>query len=79
VKTADQATFLREQRCDRAQGYFFARPTEASDLDGLLSTDAHNWWDGEGVRRSSVSPPAVAVAQKPVDGDGGQGLVLGSS
>ena len=42
VETLDQLLRLRELGCDFAQGYFFARPQPAADLDALLN------WDMEG-------------------------------
>jgi EAL domain-containing protein (putative c-di-GMP-specific phosphodiesterase class I) len=36
VETDDQATFLRLLRCERAQGYLFARPMPAEALEVLL-------------------------------------------
>ncbi len=36
VEEAVQLEFLREQRCDLAQGYFMARPLSAQDMTSLL-------------------------------------------
>jgi len=36
VETADHVSFLLEQACDEAQGYFFARPLSAKDLEEKL-------------------------------------------
>ena len=36
VETSDQVAHLRELGCDLAQGYFFARPQPAADLERLL-------------------------------------------
>ena len=36
VETREQATFLRAQGCDMAQGYLFARPQSAADLEHFL-------------------------------------------
>jgi diguanylate cyclase (GGDEF)-like protein len=36
VEKAEQLEFLREQRCDLAQGYFMARPLSAQDMTAML-------------------------------------------
>lgn len=36
VETAAQLAFLREQRCDRAQGTYFSRPIPGDELVGML-------------------------------------------
>jgi EAL domain-containing protein (putative c-di-GMP-specific phosphodiesterase class I) len=36
VETGDQVSHLRRLGCDLAQGYFFARPQPAADLERLL-------------------------------------------
>ena len=36
VESAAQLDFLREQRCDLAQGYFMARPLTAQDMTAML-------------------------------------------
>src|SRR5581483_10561292 len=42
VETADQVGHLRELGCDMAQGYFFARPQPAEDIEALLEqTNCH--------------------------------------
>jgi len=41
VETEDQATFLRLLRCERAQGYLFARPMPAAELVKLFSQKAN--------------------------------------
>ncbi|HYT38325.1 MAG TPA: EAL domain-containing protein, partial [Acidimicrobiia bacterium] len=40
VETGDQVTHLRRLGCDLAQGYFFARPQPAVDLERLLDAGA---------------------------------------
>ena len=36
VETAEQAEYLREFGCDRAQGYLYARPQPAEAIPALL-------------------------------------------
>jgi EAL domain-containing protein (putative c-di-GMP-specific phosphodiesterase class I) len=36
VETMEQLVFLRERRCDQAQGFYFSRPVSASDVAELL-------------------------------------------
>jgi diguanylate cyclase (GGDEF)-like protein len=40
VEDGDQVAHLRKLGCDQAQGYFFARPQSAEDLEGLLDAGA---------------------------------------
>jgi len=40
VETRDQAARLRTLGCDQAQGYFYARPGSAADIDDLLLAEA---------------------------------------
>ncbi|MCX8129982.1 MAG: EAL domain-containing protein [Clostridia bacterium] len=39
VETVDQLTFLKEQGCDKVQGYFFSKPLPAEELEALLKQD----------------------------------------
>ena len=36
VESAGQMGFLREQRCDRSQGFYFAHPLPAEEITDLL-------------------------------------------
>lgn len=38
VETIDQLTYLRNHHCDEGQGYYFSKPTPASDCTALLQT-----------------------------------------
>jgi diguanylate cyclase (GGDEF)-like protein/PAS domain S-box-containing protein len=38
VETAEQAAFLRSEQCEEAQGFFYARPLSASELETYLYT-----------------------------------------
>jgi diguanylate cyclase (GGDEF)-like protein/PAS domain S-box-containing protein len=49
VETAEQLAWLRERRCDLAQGYLIARPLAADELDRL-----DGWATGVGAPRPSV-------------------------
>jgi len=40
VETVDQVIHLRQLGCDQAQGYFFARPQPAAELERLLESGA---------------------------------------
>ena len=42
VETAEQAAFLRAQRCDRVQGFYYAQPMDRSDCTTFLA--------GRGIR-----------------------------
>ena len=48
VETVEQIAHLRMLGCDEAQGYYFARPQPAAELDGLLRRDR--------VAEAAVSP-----------------------
>ncbi len=37
VETKEQLEFLRHERCDRVQGYFFSRPLPAAEITALLA------------------------------------------
>ena len=39
VETAEQCRFLRLNRCDAMQGYFFSRPVPAAELEVILRSD----------------------------------------
>ncbi len=38
IETIEQLDFLRERRCDCAQGYYLARPLPAASVTELLSS-----------------------------------------
>jgi diguanylate cyclase (GGDEF)-like protein len=42
VETASELEYLRDQNCDRAQGYYFGRPVQSARLKGLFSRSAKN-------------------------------------
>ena len=39
VETAAQAAFLRAEKCEELQGYFYAKPMAANDLEAFLRTN----------------------------------------
>jgi diguanylate cyclase (GGDEF)-like protein/PAS domain S-box-containing protein len=39
VETQDQFDFLRENKCDEIQGYFFSRPVTASEFEAMVEFD----------------------------------------
>ena len=40
VETEDQLKALRDDGCDLAQGYVFARPSTGADLQALVASEA---------------------------------------
>jgi polar amino acid transport system substrate-binding protein len=36
VETKEQLCFLKNEGCDRAQGYFFSKPLPASEIEKML-------------------------------------------
>jgi diguanylate cyclase (GGDEF)-like protein/PAS domain S-box-containing protein len=42
VESADQLAHLKELRCQRAQGFYLARPMPAVDIDRLIA-ESHHW------------------------------------
>jgi diguanylate cyclase (GGDEF)-like protein/PAS domain S-box-containing protein len=49
VDHVDQLAFLREHRCDEYQGYYFARPLSASDVEELLNVPR-----GSGIAEAEI-------------------------
>jgi FOG: EAL domain len=47
VETIEQVTFLRQRRCDAAQGFYFSRPVAAEAIPSLLA-------EPPSMRQSSV-------------------------
>jgi len=52
VETAAQAAFLRAEKCEELQGYFYGKPMAAGDLEAYLRA---NWEEAFG------SPAGIAV------------------
>lgn len=57
VETDDQVDFLKQHRCDRAQGYHFSRPRPADQIEPILEA----WRDGRGgaARTPAVEAPVA--------------------
>lgn len=43
VETVEQLTFLREHRCNQAQGFYFSKPVSAEQIEDSLSKGATSW------------------------------------
>ncbi|PTN12344.1 EAL domain-containing protein [Nitrosomonas aestuarii] len=50
VETKEQLTFLREQGCDEAQGYYYSKPVSADQFERLLTKPNHAWNSDEPYR-----------------------------
>jgi EAL domain-containing protein (putative c-di-GMP-specific phosphodiesterase class I) len=53
IEQERELTLLREQQCDSGQGFLFARPLDANDVDSFLRE-----WDA--TSPLLTSPPAPA-------------------
>jgi diguanylate cyclase (GGDEF)-like protein len=60
IETELQANWLRNLGCDLGQGYYFARPLSAEDLEGVL--DAHGVIEHAGVRMSSPARERLTLS-----------------
>ena len=47
VETAAQAEFLRKEKCEEAQGYFYAKPLAAAEFESYLATRAQAFGTAE--------------------------------
>ena len=56
VETLDQLLRLRALGCNFAQGYYFARPQPAAELDALLNWDTQ----GHSAPRTAVGGTSLA-------------------
>ncbi|MBK7539718.1 MAG: EAL domain-containing protein, partial [Myxococcales bacterium] len=67
VETIAQAEFLDRQGASELQGYLFARPMPAAELDLLLATGGRRFASAGTQRRASSSslpaPAATAAAE----------------
>jgi EAL domain-containing protein (putative c-di-GMP-specific phosphodiesterase class I) len=50
VETLEQLEFLRERRCDVAQGFYLARPLSGQAVTGILQARTMTGWEAEDVR-----------------------------
>lgn len=62
VETETHLVALRGLGCDEAQGYYYARPQSAGDIDGLL--------EGGGLIRAAVDTPTEGADAEPSAGTG---------
>jgi diguanylate cyclase (GGDEF)-like protein/PAS domain S-box-containing protein len=58
VETEGQLTFLRENKCDEIQGYYFSRPLEMAALRTLLLTQTPAGGDAQGAPAGVLLKPA---------------------
>jgi EAL domain-containing protein (putative c-di-GMP-specific phosphodiesterase class I) len=56
VENGVQAEYLRDRRCDNAQGYFFHRPMSAAELGALLKDQAPEITVTASPLRTPVTP-----------------------
>jgi EAL domain-containing protein (putative c-di-GMP-specific phosphodiesterase class I) len=45
VETATQAAFLRAEKCEELQGYFYAKPLPAADFEAYLLANRNEVFD----------------------------------
>lgn len=57
VETIEQAEFLSSQRCDQMQGFLFAKPISANEIESLLMLE--NVANGPGRLGVAPAPPAL--------------------
>jgi len=58
IETAEQSAMLLNWKCDRGQGYYFARPLDAEAFSSLLRTrDSSHLPSGEGPGDDMPAPP----------------------
>ncbi len=60
VETREQLEFLRQRKCQQAQGYYFARPLDALQFEALIS-------QGSSVVDMSVSTPDISTGTVSVE------------
>lgn len=59
VETEGQMLYLRQQRCDEMQGYYFSRPLPATDFEHLLSS--RRKLDVAGIHQHAPLPTLLLV------------------
>jgi diguanylate cyclase (GGDEF)-like protein len=62
VETVSELEYLRDQNCDRAQGYYFGHPVQSTRLKGLLGRSAKNRLSDQMARVGRPYPKVVSRA-----------------
>jgi len=66
VETREQLDFLQEERCDQAQGFYFAAPMPAAELLKLFLVEGQGPSNDLEFRQPSLFRPGQSAARRPV-------------
>jgi predicted signal transduction protein with EAL and GGDEF domain len=74
VETASELTYLREQKCDRAQGTYFSRPVPSTRLPGVLTakTEFRGW--PARAKRPATTTSSLNRSIGPIPAPGGKSV-----